>query len=38
MIESLLLTAAPARTFEQQRLLANASRFFARARPMRIRF
>jgi membrane-bound lytic murein transglycosylase MltF len=37
MIESLLLTAAPTRTFEQQRLLANASSFFARARPMRTR-
>jgi ABC-type amino acid transport substrate-binding protein len=37
MIESLLLTAGTARTFEERRLLANASSFFARARPMRTR-
>jgi ABC-type amino acid transport substrate-binding protein len=37
MIESLLLTAACACTFEQQRLQTNASSFFARARPMRTR-
>jgi len=37
MIESLLLTAARACTFEQQRLLTNASSFFSRARLMRAR-
>jgi hypothetical protein len=37
MIESLLLTAGTARTFEERRLLANASSFFAIARPMRTR-
>jgi hypothetical protein len=37
MIKSLLLTAARVCTFEQQRLLTNASRFFSRARLMRTR-